>query len=93
MSISEPETPRPQEHHSPTIASAEKMAVPPDLIRRGHQTLPSRPEGFSTTTFPSNPAGPIRRRRTESFFSFEMGPSFSSTKQLHELCNLEQTNE
>ncbi|PHZ12798.1 p53-like transcription factor [Rhizopus microsporus ATCC 52813] len=93
MSISEPETPRPQEHHSPTIASAEKMAVPPDLIRRGHQTLPSRPEGFSTTTFPSNPAGPVRRRRTESFFSFEMGPSFSSTKQLHELCNLEQTND
>ena len=65
----------------------------PNLIRR-RPPIPSRPANF-TTTFHSNPypsAGPVRRRRTESIFSFEMGPTFSSTKQLHELCNMDQSN-
>ncbi|KAI9318799.1 hypothetical protein BX666DRAFT_1844977, partial [Dichotomocladium elegans] len=59
--------------------------------------LPARPASFtSMTTFPSHPyqqfPGPIRKRRAESIFSFEMGPFFSSTKQHEELLSLDQTN-
>lgn len=68
----------------------------PDLIRR-RPPLPSRPASFTTTTFHSNPYPnsdmPLRRRRTEtSMFSFESGPTFSQTKQLIELWNMDQTN-
>lgn len=91
MSISQPETPRPE---STPPSSSEKLAISPNLIRR-RPPIPSRPSNFTTTTFHSNPypsAGPIRRRRTESIFSFEMGPTFSNTKQLHDLCSMDQTN-
>ncbi|KAG2198530.1 hypothetical protein INT47_008634 [Mucor saturninus] len=92
MSISQPETPRPES--TLTSPPNEKQAISPNLIRR-RPPIPSRPANFTTTTFHSNPypsAGPIRRRRTESIFSFEMGPTFSSTKQLHDLCNMDQSN-
>jgi hypothetical protein len=91
MSISQPETPHPE---STPPSSNEKLAISPDLIRR-RPPIPSRPANFTTTTFHSNPypsAGPIRRRRTESIFSFEMGPAFSSTKQLYDLCSMDQSN-
>ncbi|GAA5809808.1 hypothetical protein MFLAVUS_003223 [Mucor flavus] len=95
MSISQPETPRPESTHTPPPTSnSEKLAISPNLIRR-RPPIPSRPADFTTTTFHSNPypsAGPIRRRRTESIFSFEMGPTFSNTKQLHDLCNMDQSN-
>ncbi|CAO3665414.1 unnamed protein product [Rhizopus stolonifer] len=61
---------------------------PPNLIRRGHQMIPSRPESFITSTFHSNP----RYRTTEAFTLFDIAPAFSSTRQFYELCNLEQTN-
>ncbi|KAI9356039.1 hypothetical protein BD770DRAFT_390309 [Pilaira anomala] len=94
MSISQPETPRPESNHNSPTSNNEKLAISPNLIRR-RPPIPSRPANFTTTTFHSNPypsAGPIRRRRTESIFSFEMGPTFSNTKQLHELCNMDQSN-
>jgi hypothetical protein len=87
--MSEPVTPLPEEK---SLSSTEESTVSPNLIRRGHQIIPSRPESFTTTTFHSNPSGPVRRRRTETFFSFDMGPTFSETKQFYEICNLEQTN-
>ncbi|KAG1152931.1 hypothetical protein G6F37_000644 [Rhizopus arrhizus] len=87
--LSEPVTPLPEEK---SLSSTEESTVSPNLIRRGHQIIPSRPESFTTTTFHSNPSGPVRRRRTETFFSFDMGPTFSETKQFYEICNLEQTN-
>lgn len=106
MSISQPETPRPEQSTlSPSSSSSsttaggaggnDKLAISPNLIRRRPPTIPSRPANFTTTTFHSNPypnSGPIRRRRTESIFSFEMGPAFTSTKQLHDLCNMDQSN-
>ncbi|KAI8985065.1 hypothetical protein BDB01DRAFT_721816 [Pilobolus umbonatus] len=92
MSSSQPSTPRPDMMSPP---ASEKIPVTPDLIRR-RPPLPSRPASFTTTTFHSNPYPAnttLRRRRTESsMFSFETGPSFSSTKQNYELINMEQSN-
>ncbi|GAA5800738.1 hypothetical protein HPULCUR_006174 [Helicostylum pulchrum] len=62
MSISQPETPRPESTHTPPPTSnSEKLAISPNLIRR-RPPIPSRPANFTTTTFHSNPypsAGPI----------------------------------
>ncbi|KAF1802734.1 p53-like transcription factor [Mucor lusitanicus] len=100
MSISQPETPRPDSttHTPPPASSAsasnDKLAISPNLIRR-RPPLPLKHANFTTTTFHSNPypsAGPIRRRRTESIFSFEMGPAFTSTKQLYDLYSMDQSN-
>ncbi|KAI8073427.1 uncharacterized protein B0P05DRAFT_473597 [Gilbertella persicaria] len=38
------------------------------------------------------PTPTMRRRKTESFFSFEMGPQFTDTKQFYELCSMDQSN-
>lgn len=61
--------------------------------------IPTRPASFSGTTTTTNafsshpyPDYVNRKRRTESIFSFEMGPTFSSTKQLEELYSLDQSN-
>ncbi|OBZ82392.1 Transcription factor vib-1 [Choanephora cucurbitarum] len=91
MSSSQPGTPRPDIISPPP----DKIATTPDLIRR-RPPLPSRPASFTTTTFHSNPYPTnvsLRRRRTESsMFSFETGPSFSSTKQMLDLWNMDQSN-
>ena len=102
MSMAQPGTPRPDTASlPPTPLQGNKS---PSSSSSGgsnggasRPTLPARPASFtSMTTFPSHPynqfAGPIRKRRTESIFSFEMGPSFSSTKQLQELLSLDQSN-
>jgi hypothetical protein len=91
MSGSQPSTPRPDIISPPP----DKMSTTPDLIRR-RPPLPSRPASFTTTTFHSNPypgSVSLRRRRTESsMFSFETGPSFSQTKQILDLWNIDQSN-
>jgi hypothetical protein len=90
MSINQPDTPRPEEMRSPPLS--EKLEASPNLIRK-NTPVPSRSASFST--FHSNPyprASPVRRRRTESIFSFEMGPAFTATKQLHELYSMDQSN-
>ncbi|CDH48272.1 ndt80 like dna-binding family protein [Lichtheimia corymbifera JMRC:FSU:9682] len=85
------------------IASSSSSRSPSNSTSSGEggagarPNLPTRPASFtSMTSFPSHPyhqfAGPIRKRRAESIFSFEMGPSFSSTEQLHDLVSLDQTN-
>ncbi|KAI9476194.1 MAG: hypothetical protein EXX96DRAFT_576149 [Benjaminiella poitrasii] len=88
---SQPSTPRPDMISPPP----DKLATTPDLIRK-RPPIPSRPASFTTTTFHSNPypsSMSLRRRRTESsMFSFETGPSFSPTKQLLELWNIDQSN-
>lgn len=91
MAGSQPGTPRPDIISSPP----DKISTTPDLIRR-RPPLPSRPASFTTTTFHSNPypgSVSLRRRRTESsMFSFETGPSFSQTKQVLDLWNIDQSN-
>ncbi|CEP08706.1 hypothetical protein [Parasitella parasitica] len=97
MSISQPETPRPEKSNAttpPQSSSSSSFAVSPNLIRRG-PPVPRKHASFTTTTFHSNhyPGdNPVRRRRTESIFSFEMGPSFTGTKQLCELYSMDQSN-
>ncbi|KAI8073435.1 uncharacterized protein B0P05DRAFT_638864 [Gilbertella persicaria] len=90
MSSSQPGTPRPD-----IISPPPDKVAAPDLIRR-RPPLPSRPASFTTTTFHSNPYPTnvsLRRRRTESsMFSFETGPSFSPTKQILDLWNMDQSN-
>ncbi|ORZ01720.1 hypothetical protein BCR43DRAFT_433135, partial [Syncephalastrum racemosum] len=98
----QPETPRPDVASLPPTPLAESKSPPahssnnPSNGEAGRPTLPSRPASFtSMTSFPSHPyqfAGPIRKRRSESIFSFDMGPSFSSTKQHEDLFSLDQTN-
>ncbi|KAI7882909.1 p53-like transcription factor [Lichtheimia hyalospora FSU 10163] len=105
MSLTQPETPRPDATSLPPtpIASSSSSRSPSNSTSSGEgvaaqrPNLPTRPASFtSMTSFPSHPyhqfAGPIRKRRAESIFSFEMGPSFSSTEQLHDLVSLDQTN-
>ncbi|KAI8150230.1 hypothetical protein BJV82DRAFT_586373 [Fennellomyces sp. T-0311] len=101
MSMTQPGTPRPDTTSlPPTPLQGNKSPSSSSSGSNGgaaRPTLPARPASFtSMTTFPSHPynqfAGPIRKRRTESIFSFEMGPSFSSTKQLQELLSLDQSN-
>ncbi|KAI9319998.1 hypothetical protein BX666DRAFT_1918360 [Dichotomocladium elegans] len=56
--------------------------------------IPSRPASFSgTPSFPSHPYHDYggRKRRTESIFSFEMGPSFSATKLLEDIYSIDQS--
>ncbi|KAI7901469.1 uncharacterized protein BX663DRAFT_475296 [Cokeromyces recurvatus] len=88
---SQPSTPRPDMISPPP----DKLAAMPDLIRK-RPPIPSRPASFTTTTFHSNPypsSMSLRRRRTESsMFSFETGPSFSPTKQVLDLWNIDQSN-
>lgn len=94
MSGSQPGTPKP-DIISPPPDNNKSPNVTPDLIRR-RPPLPSRPASFTTTTFHSNPypsSVSLRRRRTESsMFSFETGPSFSQTKQILDLWNIDQSN-
>ncbi|CDS03740.1 hypothetical protein LRAMOSA01141 [Lichtheimia ramosa] len=106
MSLTQPETPRPDATSLPPtpIASSISSRSPSNSTSSSGEgaavarpNLPTRPASFtSMTSFPSHPyhqfAGPIRKRRAESIFSFEMGPSFSSTEQLHDLVSLDQTN-
>ncbi|KAI8980326.1 hypothetical protein BDB01DRAFT_851933 [Pilobolus umbonatus] len=93
MSISHSATPRPEiTIHTPP--SSEKLPVSPNLIRK-RPPIPLRSNNYTTTTFHSNPypiTNPIRRRRTETVFTFEMGPSFSNTKQYCDLYSMDQTN-
>ncbi|KAI8647230.1 hypothetical protein BD408DRAFT_479349 [Parasitella parasitica] len=96
MSISQPETPRPEESSAttPPHSSSSSLAISPDLIRRG-PPIPLKHTSFTTTTFHSNPypsTNTVRRRRAESIFSFEMGPSFTSTNQLCELYSMDRSN-
>lgn len=98
MSGSQPSTPRPDMISPPPdnkTSSSTSTSATPDLIRR-RPPLPSRPASFTTTTFHSNPypgSTSLRRRRTESsMFSFETGPSFSQTKQILDLWNIDQSN-
>lgn len=61
--------------------------------------IPTRPASFSgtsTNAFSTSqhpyPDYVNRKRRTESIFSFEMGPTFSTTKQLEEIYSHDQSN-
>ncbi|KAI9249142.1 hypothetical protein BDA99DRAFT_445740, partial [Phascolomyces articulosus] len=101
--MTQPDTPRPDTASLPPTPLQGNKSPSSNSSSGGSNggasrpTLPARPASFtSMTTFPSHPynqfAGPIRKRRTESIFSFEMGPSFSSTKQLQELLSLDQSN-
>lgn len=54
---------------------------------------PSRSTNFTTSMFHSNPYPmSMRRRKTEPIFSFESGPTFSTTIQHVDLLSMDQTN-
>ncbi|KAI8088772.1 uncharacterized protein BX664DRAFT_279347, partial [Halteromyces radiatus] len=89
MSLSQPNTPRPE----PNLPLAQNDNIDNNATHKSRST--ERASSFSTNNFQTSPypTSPIRRRRTESsMFTFETGPTFSSTKQLLEIWNMDQTN-
>ena len=92
LSMSQPETPRPESPSSlPPVPSNASL---PNNKMIGQPSMPSRSSSYTTTfhSIPYSNPGPIRRRRTDSFFSFETGPTFTETRQHYDLCSLDQTN-
>ncbi|KAI8369056.1 hypothetical protein BD560DRAFT_330309 [Blakeslea trispora] len=90
--MSQPETPRPESPRqlppvSPNLSTANNKA-------NIQLPMPSRSSSYTATfhSIPYSTPGPIRRRRTDSFFSFETGPTFTETRQHYDLCSLDQTN-
>ncbi|KAI8333261.1 hypothetical protein EDC96DRAFT_428341, partial [Choanephora cucurbitarum] len=90
--MSQPETPRPESPSS--LPPVPPNASLPNSKMIGQPSMPSRSSSYTTTfhSIPYSNPGPIRRRRTDSFFSFETGPTFTETRQHYDLCSLDQTN-
>ncbi|CAO3580086.1 unnamed protein product [Absidia cylindrospora] len=89
MSLSQPNTPRPESN----LPVAQNETVDDNSAHKARST--GRASSFSTASFQSNPypTSPTRRRRTESsMFTFETGPSFTQTKQLLDIWNMDQSN-
>ncbi|ORZ25069.1 hypothetical protein BCR42DRAFT_1064 [Absidia repens] len=89
MSLSQPNTPRPESN----LPVAQNETVDDDSAHKARSA--GRASSFSTASFQSNPypTSPTRRRRTESsMFTFETGPSFTQTKQLLDIWNMDQSN-
>ncbi|SAL98271.1 hypothetical protein [Absidia glauca] len=90
MSLSQPNTPRPES----TLPIAQDEPTDDDDTAHKPRSA-GRASSFSSTSFQSTPypTSLTRRRRTESsMFAFETGPSFTQTKQLLDVWNMDQTN-
>jgi hypothetical protein len=90
MSLSQPNTPRPES----TLPLAQDEPIDDDDTAHKPRSA-GRASSFSSTSFQSTPypTSLTRRRRTESsMFAFETGPSFTQTKQLLDVWNMDQTN-
>ncbi|CAO3642825.1 unnamed protein product [Cunninghamella echinulata] len=91
MSLSQPNTPRPEASQSHPLTPSQEN----DSTTDNNSLHKRRVSNFSTSSFQSlpYPTSPTRnRRRTESSSFFETGPTFTPTKQLLEIWNMEQTN-
>ncbi|KAI8344157.1 hypothetical protein BC941DRAFT_464384 [Chlamydoabsidia padenii] len=89
MSLSQPNTPRPEAN----LAVTQNEGIDDDTTHKTRSE--GRASSFSTTSFQSTPypTSLTRRRRTESsMYAYETGPSFTQTKQLLDIWNMDQTN-
>ncbi|ORX60688.1 p53-like transcription factor [Hesseltinella vesiculosa] len=92
MPLSQPNTPRPDMPSSSShrVDSATTSPTPGRTGPTSPDVSDQRHFGDYSSPYPTSPT---RRRRAESsMFAFEAGPSFSSTKQLLDLWNMDQTN-
>lgn len=90
MSLSQPNTPRPETSQSHPLSPLSTTTTQ-DNNSLHKRRVSEHTSSFQTLPYPTSPTR--NRRRTESSSSFfETGPTFTPTKQLLEIWNLDQTN-
>ncbi|CAO3613183.1 unnamed protein product [Cunninghamella blakesleeana] len=89
MPLSQPNTPRPETSQSHPLSPLSSSSQDNSSLHK--RRISEHASSFQTLPYPTSPTR--NRRRTESSSSFfETGPTFTPTKQLLEIWNLDQSN-